>query len=634
MQYSYSSPPTMEFDQHEQLYHQHTMHSAQHSPYFAPPMQQHHHIPQPQAMSDEDVLNSIHDLRQKLLGLVQQVIRQQQENASVPQLNQPAVSPIPMELPYHAPTPITPRQPSQSCFDITSEEKTCDPPTKSTDSNDSNHYDHYEMMSEYVETSLETSLEEMTLSEQPSTYPTKSISALRGVPMDRMAVSENPSMTSTTFSITTAYQLLPPMPSPAPSSNATFVLGEDSLMKQAPQQQATQQSHYQSTQLSQNLISPQDESDMAEQKYAQSFASPPPIYSVASLISLPTLGSLTMTDGTYFGKVDVLNISSWTPRYIVVAGPMLYLFPSPHAPTSLPLSSMKLTGTCTVTVTMSVVTVMDFETWTIKAQSEDEAEAWGVIVDASVKLVRAQEVVLRLHATPTPTPIDASNQQHTIRRTISTGSGLSASIEPSTPLAALPMEAQATPSMTGKSVGGSVHSEGSGSGSGSQKSNPSFNIKKILAIRSGGNTGQHVFLVRGGSRKPNVTVSSHLSRQQHLQSPGPPKMSFDSTDSSTSSQVVVLPHPQLTIPVAAPEPPKKQARVFMIRGGSQFRASPNANKLATVTTAQNPVVAKVESEKLVEKLVVGTSSFGKGKPPPKDKKEKEKVFMVRGGGRR
>ncbi|KAJ3102144.1 hypothetical protein HDU96_009733 [Phlyctochytrium bullatum] len=239
---------------------------------------------------------------------------------------------------------------------------------------------------------------------------------------------------------------------------------------------------------------------------------------------------------------------------------------------------------------------------------------------------------------------------------------------------------------------------GSSVGSGSDKPK-AFNIKKILNISSGGAAGtgqQHVYLVRGGARQPKVTLASALQKgagaEYTVVAPGQPRPSIDAASVHTASsggskngvvlnaipagaaasvksggssdataaaaaaaaQVVVLAQaPQ--VKVADPEAPKKQARVFMVRGGAQFRQAPNANRLVTVTVAQNPKAAEAAEEEAAPRASFGTErSGGSDSAPPTvsvksegkgglwkmggkekgEKKEKEKVFMVRGGVRR
>ncbi|KAJ3105343.1 hypothetical protein HDU97_008240 [Phlyctochytrium planicorne] len=181
--------------------------------------------------------------------------------------------------------------------------------------------------------------------------------------------------------------------------------------------------------------------------------------------------------------------------------------------------------------------------------------------------------------------------------------------------------------------GSSYSNDSGGAGSGS------FKINKVWGIRGGGtNNGgdSYVYLVRGGARQPgglptttvttspqsilspssnpaSPTTATPSRPQQPFMSPtSPGRTSLSSSNSSTHSassnpqiltakpQVVILSQApalpststqQATAKKEKPKEPPKQARVFMVRGGSQFRRAPDANRLVTVTLPANPKVA-------------------------------------------
>ncbi|KAJ3220072.1 hypothetical protein HDU67_006828 [Dinochytrium kinnereticum] len=218
----------------------------------------------------------------------------------------------------------------------------------------------------------------------------------------------------------------------------------------------------------------------------------------------------------------------------------------------------------------------------------------------------------------------------------------------------------------------SIHSGDSGA-----SSSGGFKIQKMLGISSGGTPGSrtHVYLVRGGARQPGGPASSGAaqptssagsvhSRSMSLGStdmvispaaasqtlPDNASISSDLSDRSTSSsmlrivpaksgsatgpsssQVVVLAQaPEIV--VEEPKAPKKSAKVFMVRGGSQFRAAPNANRLVKITVPANPVVARAAAAvEAVEESPLSPSFSGSD---GEKKGAGRRVFLVRTGGMR
>ncbi|KAI8851435.1 hypothetical protein BC829DRAFT_431188 [Chytridium lagenaria] len=194
----------------------------------------------------------------------------------------------------------------------------------------------------------------------------------------------------------------------------------------------------------------------------------------------------------------------------------------------------------------------------------------------------------------------------------------------------------------------SIHSDSSSS------KRSSFKIQKLLNISSGGapNSRTHVYLVRGGARQPGglpsstndpaTTTTFTHERSLSLGSAETDRASIssDSTNRSTSSSILrVVPstRPSTTtaaaqvvvlaqfaeFPVEAPKAPPKaeKAKVFMVRGGSQFRAAPNANRLVKITVNANPVVGRALAE---EGLPLSPPAS-----PPEGGNGGKKVFLVR-----
>ncbi|KAJ1562000.1 hypothetical protein HK405_000905 [Cladochytrium tenue] len=129
-----------------------------------------------------------------------------------------------------------------------------------------------------------------------------------------------------------------------------------------------------------------------------------------------TLGVLTNTPGNYFGDIEKLESSgqgvqpTWMPYYFVVAGPTVHLFKRENSPEDVPLGTIHLLGESAATqasvsntgagmfvisagVTPLLGSKPRFKPWVLRATSEDEAEAWVTIVQASLQLALAQSAL-------------------------------------------------------------------------------------------------------------------------------------------------------------------------------------------------------------------------------------------------
>ncbi|KAJ3114131.1 hypothetical protein HDU96_002512 [Phlyctochytrium bullatum] len=206
----------------------------------------------------------------------------------------------------------------------------------------------------------------------------------------------------------------------------------------------------------------------------------------------------------------------------------------------------------------------------------------------------------------------------------------------------------------------SVRSDRSDASNGTAGSGGSFSIRKVLGISSGAAPGgaTHVYLVRGGARQPGTAGGSRPGHTRTLSNGGSDdasasasatrRGSFQSDHSASSTtgsvrvvaarsgseaQGAVVSAPQVVvlaqfpeIPAAKPAAPPKAAaaKVFMVRGGSRFRAAPDPGKLVKITVPANPAVREA---------VEGAGGVAPVSPPasPPTEAKVRKVFMVRGG---
>ncbi|KAJ3219630.1 hypothetical protein HDU67_000118 [Dinochytrium kinnereticum] len=674
--------------------------------------------------NDPNVLHSLQELHDTLLGLVEQGMRKDQLQQARAALPLPADPPSRM----HRDGPPPAQHWDARSTTVVQPSPAAAPPVPVGDDASAGDYSYYDSILDEIDTSIqEISLMDAAASPASSSHhplapPPRRIlppAAYTPVPISPLTPTSTMTGTSMVNHHLQQQQYLgapPPrtaLPTPPLSAGTGWTtpsgFGDVALLQQqqleqekmrmeqremARVQQLQQQEQLRQQQQQQQMQpQPQQQQQQQQQHQMQHQQQ-----QHTDAIDHITLGTLTSTEGTYFGHIDHLITSPipphtqhFTKRFIVVAGSTLHLFSATHTPTSTPLQTLRINPTsCNIALggpilTLSTTNGDSMTVWTLRAQSEDEAEAWMAILNASVQLARAQEAVLRLNAPAASAPVPRlrravsdesmrrvgsgagaltsagkkpgpSNASMMVNNYFSTsaggggGSALSpvwstTDVYPSTVrrnsvASGMTFDHSPPPLPPPKSPPTTSLNDAESVGS---KNSSRFNIKKILNISSGGgggggdqSTDQHVYLVRGaGARiiKSNPALSSH--------DPAPrPSFETSSTQSSSSSSANVQNVAKSpSIPSSVTSGGASPARVFMVRGAPMVRQQSDASR----SVKSGGGAGEVERGSFDSGGSGGGSSNGGagiGWPGSrkagggKEKEKKDKVYSVRGGGRK